>query len=187
MKQLYMSAILIFIIVATLLLLPIFKEHDLHSVFIAIFTSAAFGLLIELSNLFRDYFRLGYLCGKYNRIKFYNRNKNVSGIGYNDETTQYEDQNVQKEIILKYKGQGEYQGYAFYPRGKKIFALTINQNNIFSGNGTYQYETKNNDSVTPDLGIFEFIVDRDKQRIYIEHENKLPSGNAKGIEIWERK
>lgn len=186
MKRYFYTLILLGIIATSLLLLPCFKENDLHEVFIAIFTSAAFGLLIEISNLLRDYFHLGYLSGTYKRVKFFNRNNNESGIGLNDETEAYKTQKIKEEITLIYKGQGEYTGFAFYPRGKKHFTLTLNSNNILSGSGIYQYETKNEDSITPDIGVFEFTIDRDKRNIYISHENRLPSGNARGIEIWSK-
>ncbi|MGB3948859.1 MAG: hypothetical protein WBM13_12810 [Bacteroidia bacterium] len=170
----------------SLILLPCFKQKDLHEVFIAIFTSAAFGLLIEISILSRDYFHLGYLAGTYKRIKFYNRNGQTSGIGYDDGTDEYKRQEINNEIKLVYKGQGEYKGFAFYPRGKKHFTLTLNPNNILSGSGIYQYESKDPDKITPDIGIFEFTVDMDKKSIYIEHKNRLPSGNAMGMEIWSK-
>jgi hypothetical protein len=186
MKRYYFAIILVIILLGSLALLPLFEQKDLHEVFIAIFTSAAFGLLIEISVLLRDKFHLGYLSGTYRRLKFYNRNDKTTDSGYNDETTDYKQQNINEIIELSYHGQGEYRGVAHYPRGEKKFTLNINPNNILSGSGIYQYTTKEKDNITPDIGLFSFIVDMDRRTIYIEHENKLPSGNARGIEVWRR-
>ncbi|MFN3406025.1 MAG: hypothetical protein ACK40G_18160 [Cytophagaceae bacterium] len=163
------------------------NNKDIQNVAIAIFSSGLFALFIETGNYLYDINQFGYLRGKWIRNKFFHRNGKTTEIGYDDLTERYNQNNINPNISLEYKGDGQYHGNAFYEEGTKTFILLLNKNNALSGNGTYQCQVTNSQKSLPDIGQFEFIVDVNKNIIYISHENKLPNGTSRGTEIWRKK
>lgn len=155
-----------------------------HDISLSIISSGLFAIFIELGFVLNDKFKFGYLGGKWERTSFYNRNSNESGHGYNDISDRY--LAIPKQIQLRYQGEGEYTGTATYEEGRLSLHLTINKENVLTGNGSYQYYATNSQAITADLGHYSFMVDKTRKKIYISHQNILPSGTAKGLEIWER-
>lgn len=159
---------------------------ELDNLMFALVSSGLFAILVEIGFLLNDRKRFSYLQGNWIRAKIKFRNESQSGDGYLDITKRYIDGKIDPNITLSYHGDGEYNGKAEYEEGTKWFTLTIDKNNVLSGKGTYQYEKQKSQQDVPDLGYFEFIIDRNKKGIYISHENRLPSGTAKGIEVWKK-
>jgi hypothetical protein len=162
------------------------NNKDIQNIALAIFSSGIFAFLIEIGNYLYDKNQYGYLRDKWIRKKFFHRNGKTTEIGYDDLTERYIQNNINPNIQLDYKGDGEYHGNVFYEEGTASFVLLLNKNNVLSGNGTYQYEVTISQKNLPDIGHFEFIVDVNKNVIYISHENKLPNGTSRGTEIWMR-
>jgi hypothetical protein len=149
----------------------------------SIASSGLFALLIEVGFWLNDRIRFGYLQGRWERIAFYNRNLNESGLGYDDISQRYS--SIPKGIRLTYKGDSEYKGTASYEKGEVSFSLNISKENVLSGAGIYQYHITSQ-SITADIGQYSFVVDKNRKKIYVSHLNILPSGNARGLEIWQR-
>ena len=160
------------------------SESIWRDISISIASSAVFALLIEIGFWLNDKSKFGYLDGNWERISFLNRNLSDSGSGYDDISDRY--LKIPKNIKLIYKGDGEYIGIASYEEGQLSFSLIVNKENPLSGNGTYQYDTTKSQSITADIGQYSFLVDKTRKKIYISHQNILPSGNARGLEIWAR-
>ena len=156
-----------------------------NNISLALFVSGLFAFLIELGNYFFDRRRFSYLIGPWKRTHFFNRNEQNTGTGYRDESEHYNSR-VHPIVNLTYHEDGEYHGKVTYAKGEVEFIIYINKNNPLSGSGTYQYTMPKTQQEIADLGYYDFIVDISKSKIYISHQNKLPSGNAKGIEIWQR-
>jgi hypothetical protein len=156
-----------------------------NNISLALFASGLFAFFIELGNYFSDRRRFSYLKGPWQRTHFFNRNGQTTDIGYTDESEAYKSR-VDSKINLTYHEDGEYHGKITYDEGEAEFIIHLNKNNPLSGSGTYQYTKTKSQQKTADLGYFDFIVDISKNKIHISHENKLPSGNAKGTEIWQR-
>lgn len=160
------------------------QNSDKRDIFMSIGSSGIFALLVEIGFWLNDRSKFGYLKDDWERVAIYNRNSNESGVGYDDISDRYS--NVPRDIRLTYHGDGEYTGTATYEGGKLNFSLNMSKEKNLSGNGTYQYEMTKENSITSDIGHYSFIVDQNRKKIYISHENILPSGNAKGLEVWQR-
>lgn len=158
-----------------------------QNIALAIFSSGVFAILIEIGFFLNDIYRFSFLDGKWVRYKFYNKNGKTTDNGYDDLTDRYNQNGINPEIEMKYKGDGEYHGKAFYEEGTTAFIIILNKNNVLSASGTYQYEFTKSQKSLPDMGHFELIIDVNKRCIYISHKNKLPNGTAEGTEIWTRK
>lgn len=171
------------------LILPILCIHennDLKNVFIGLFASFLTVLLIEIVKATYNRTMLSKLKGLYKRIKITYVSDQVHPHGgvYNDLTEKYNGLGVKSEINLKYNGDGEYIGTAFYEGGEVEFTINLNKLNPQTGTGIYQYKNK----TEPDLGIYDIQIDKNgSNRIYVKYSNVIPSGNAKGYEIWEKK
>jgi hypothetical protein len=190
MKRTTYILILIVVILASLLwFLSLCKCNvDTKNVALAMFSSGLFAFLIEIGFWLNDIKRFSFLEGKWVRKKFFNRNGKTSDVGYDDLTDRYENvSKIDPNIEMKYKGDGEYHGKVFYEEGTVNFIIILNKNNILSGSGTYQYEITKSQTTLPDIGHFELIIDNNKKSIYISHENKLPNGTSKGVEVWTKK
>jgi len=155
-----------------------------ENIALSIFSSSVFALLVEIGLLLHDLYRFSFLSGKWVRKKFFNRNEKTSGNGYDNLDKRYAPNKIDPNIILEYKGDGEYHGTATYEEGKKTFIILIDKNNILAASGIYQYTESQNE--LPDIGRFDIIIDVDKKSMYVTHKNILPNGNARGIEVWKR-
>ena len=186
MKREYYILILILVSILGACLPYIFGEFKFtNDLSLALLSSGLFALLIEISLYVNDVWKYSFLEGKWVREKFLNRNDKTSDSNYDDYTdNRYK--NINPEIILKYNGDGEYSGIVHYELGRVDFVLSIRKNNLLNAFGTYQYIGIVNSQGLPDVGIFDAIIDQNKKRIYISHENKLPSGLARGTEIWKK-
>lgn len=159
---------------------------DTKNIFYNIFSSATVVFLIELIVFIRDWIKYSFLSGIYKRLKIFNENsKKEIDSKYDDMTPIYVEHNVDTNITLHYIGDGKYNGYAYYDKGDKgktKIILNLDMANPMTGTGAYQYLDKEN----IDIGVLSFQVDISKKRLYVFHSNLLPSGLAKGYEIWER-
>ena len=180
--------ILIFAIltlISIIAILTIHENSDWKNIFIGLVASFFAILLIEIVNAIYDWKKISKLKGTYERIKITNISgqKQPDGGIYNDLTEEYNANAVNSKIDLKYKGEGEYFGTAFYEKGEVEFTINLNKLNPQIGAGTYQYSNR----VEPDLGIYDIQIDKNNtNRIYVKYLNVIPSGNASGYEIWER-
>ena len=186
MKRTNYILILSFFSIGTFLLFIITCNRTFENIALSIFTSSIFALLVETGTLFHDLYRFSFLSGKWIRKDFFNRNGEKSGIGYDNLGARYSPEKVDPNIILNYKGDGEYHGTAFYENGRKTFIILIDKNNTLSASGIYQYDSTKSQNELPDIGRFDIIIDVDKKSMYVTHENILPNGNARGIEVWKR-
>lgn len=161
------------------------NNSTLNNVSLAIFSSALFAFFIEFGFFLSDRRRFSFLKGEWARTLFYNRNGKTSDVGYDDFSVEYKSR-VDSKITLTYHEDGEYHGKITYDEGTAEFIIFLNKSNPLSGSGTYQYTSKKSQQKTADIGYYDFIIDIDKNKIHISHENKLPSGTARGTEIWQR-
>jgi hypothetical protein len=186
MKRTMYILILLAISLGSLIVWKLFYcNPTANNISLALFASGLFAFLIELGNYFYDLHRFSYLKGRWERTHFFNRNEQTSDIGYSDESEKYKSK-VDAIVNLTYHEDGEYHGKIAYEKGEVEFIIHLNKNNPLSGSGIYQYTKTQNQHATADLGYYDFIVDINKNKIHISHENKLPSGNSKGTEIWQR-
>lgn len=180
----YMAILFLFSIFGSFFITVSSAGSVCRDISISIASSSVFALLIEIGFWLNDRIKFGYLIGKWQRVGFFNRNMNESGLGYDDVSQRYS--SIPKDIVLIYKEEGEYVGNATYEGGEVSFSLTIHKEKNRSGSGTYQYDKIRDQSITADIGHYSFLVDKNRNTIYISHQNVLPSGNAKGLEIWQR-
>ncbi|MBL7888806.1 MAG: hypothetical protein JNL24_04605 [Bacteroidia bacterium] len=186
MKRTTYILILLAISLISLIVWRLFYSNPaISNITLALFSSGLFAFFIEFGFHIADRRRFSYMKGKWERTHFFNRNGQSYDNGYKDESTEYSSR-VIKEISLTYHEDGEYHGKVFYDEGPAEFIIYLNKSNPLSGSGTYQYLETKSQKKTADIGYFDFIVDLSKNKIHISHENKLPSGTAKGTEIWQR-
>jgi hypothetical protein len=187
MKLSFWIRLLLFGIVVVLFLVLILQKclninEDWKNVLIGFFTSSLVVLMIELVNWIYGKNKLSKLTGKYSRVKITQEDLSItSGISYKDMTEEYKDVNI--SINLKYRGEGEYTGSAYYKGGKVKFIINLDKANPNIGKGVYQYIK----SEHPDFGTYDIKIDSDDSNvIYVSYSNIIPSGRARGYEIWER-
>lgn len=169
------------ILFAVIIFQPCVKLSDsVENVFIGMFTSSFVVLIIELINLLHDRANLSKLEGNYTRTTITNWN---SKLNIHEDIS---DQHPNKDINLKYKGEGEYEGTVTYGQDEVNITINLDKVNSKLGKGIYQYIHK------IDLGIYEIRIDRnDANRIYISYRNVISSnpevsGLARGYEIWKK-
>lgn len=163
-------------------------DNDWKSILIGIASSSLVVLVIETVASVKDYYRLANLSRSYKRVKITNTldNRHPNGI-YEDLTQRYIDKGVSSEITMVYKGEGEYEGEAFYEEGKVKFTICLDKTNPKIGVGAYQFLEKSNGYEIPDLGTYTIQVDtKNTDKIYIYFSNIIPNGLAKGYEIWTK-
>jgi hypothetical protein len=141
-------------------------------------------IIIEYRDYRRDIHQLGYLKGKYKREARYNENRDKTV----DTKWALVESKDDPNIELIYKGKGEYE----IPRinyDVQWFAkasIFLGQSNRKYGEGTYHYSVKA-DSIPVDFGTYQLFVDEfDNRRLYLFHQNYLPSGLSKGYEVFVR-
>jgi hypothetical protein len=163
-------------------------DSDWKSILFGVASSSFVVFVIETISSIKDYYRLAILHQTYTRTKITNTldNRHPNGI-YEDITKRYLDNNVDMNISLTYKGDGEYVGEAFYEEGKVAITICLDKTNPKTGNGTYQYLEKKPGYEMPDLGTYTIQVDDNgSDRIFIYYSNIVPNGLAKGYEIWAK-
>jgi hypothetical protein len=159
----------------------------LKEILIGIISAVLLLLFIEIRDLIIDRIRYGILKGKYKRVEIYNVNHKAT------ENTKYESlqmrySNVNSIIGLKYLGEREYCFEADYEEGSIKAIIHINQTDNKQGIGHYQYVKKEPNKIMPDLGTFHLQVDTlNANKLYIFHNNLIPSGLAEGYEVWVKK
>ena len=158
------------------------------NIFIGALTSSFVVLFIETIALIRDSRKFWYLRGTFKRIEIYNKLAQRKDDKIYEEITQrYIDKKVNSIIKIKSRGDGQFEGTADYEEGKVKFDIVLDKVNPSYGLGTYQYISKKEKYILPDLGKYETIRDKVNQdRIFLHYNNILPSGLAEGYEIWER-
>ncbi|MBS1773866.1 MAG: hypothetical protein JST82_13485 [Bacteroidetes bacterium] len=166
------------------------SHSRLDGLLLGVLSSVFLLLFIEIINWYRDKRLYGFIKGKYKRISIYQTNENDAR-GNND--TIYSEleyyKSIDWDIHLKYHYNGIYTGTAEYynhsssDNKKTLVSITLNLNtaNRMIGEGSYKYISKN------DFGIYSFHVDNDNHnRIILTYKNTIPSGLARGYEIWEK-
>jgi hypothetical protein len=167
---------LLSIIIGLTTCLPSLKNISLN-----VFGSAFVVLLIEIVSLWRDWSKYHFLAGNYVRTEITREKDNSIGdTKYADMTPYYKEKDVDSKVKIKYIADGKYSANVYYLGSEAIVTLTLDQSNPLIGTGTYQYLK------VLDLGSYEFQVDKDKKKIYLFYSNLLPSGTARGYEVWER-
>lgn len=185
-----MKAKSIIIIVSLVIAAMIFLRYafvttgDAKNLCLNIFSSSFVVLLIEVIALIRDVLKYSFLKGTYRRTGIFGEDlKKTSDTKYVSMNETYLTHKVSPTVTLKYLGDGKYRGTAYYDEGETKITLNLDLDNRMTGKGTYQYVNKS----YPDLGIYEFQVDElCRKTIYIRYSNFLPSGLARGYEIWKK-
>ena len=139
-------------------------DPDWKGILLGITSSSLVVFFIETIISVKEFFRLGFLSKTYKRSKITNtlaiRDSNGK---YEDLTQSYIDKGVNPEISLKYKGEGEYEGDAFYEQGKVKFTICLDKTNPKIGIGSYQYVEKEKGFEIPDLGTYSIQVDNNNK------------------------
>lgn len=155
-----------------------------ENILLGIGSSLILLILIEVRDLNRDKKQYGYLAGKYKREERYNEDKTkIIDSKWKLVTT-----NDNPNLELIYKGSREYYIPQIHYDEHWIATATIflDATNTNRGSGIYQY-TKKADSIKVDFGEYNFFVDViDNRRLYVFHQNYLPSGLSVGYEVWVR-
>lgn len=162
----------------------------LSTLFLGTIASTVTIIILEVIDWFYDLAEFSYLKGKFRRIKIENGlDKRDEGTDrkYKDITDDYA--NVPSEIVMKYNGNGQYNGNLDYKEGHVEFIINLNKENKYLGHGIYFYLSKHKEfeQSMPDQGRYEIIVEKSKPiRIYVYYNNLIPSNLAYGYEIWEK-
>jgi hypothetical protein len=137
-------------------------------------------ILIELNNKRRDRADYGYLEGKYKREIRGNEQPNPDARWRPVITA--DDPNIE----MKYKGNRKYEipSINYDEKWYAKASIFLDATNRKYGSGVYQYHIKS-ETLLEDFGKFELFVDElDNKKIYIFHQNYLPSGRSAGYEIF---
>lgn len=185
-----------------------------ENILLGLLSSAYLLMFVEIINWIIDKNKFGFLNGKYkktlitqvnqdglrsNAIQDANDRELKEKVKYISDTCYhrldyYECNKVEYRTILEYQYHGIYKGYVEYFDHKngdwknnsfvKVRAkitISLNLANKMTGTGSYKYSNQD------DFGKYEIYVDdENNSRIIVNYENTLPSGLAKGYEIWER-
>jgi|GEM_PF-6611938 len=139
-------------------------------------------ILIETKAKKRDQSDFGYLAGKYKRHIRGNEQPDPNARW--KEVKNADDPNIE----LIYKGNRTYEIPSINYDDKWYARATIfiDATNKKYGSGVYQYHILS-DTIPEDFGKFELFVDElNDKKIYIFHQNYLPSGRSNGYEIFIR-
>lgn len=158
----------------------------LKDVLIGIISAVLLLLFIEIRDAIKDKKNYGYLAGEYKRMDIFNADPTAtSDTKYSSMSLRYA--NVNPQIKFNYKGNRKYEFEADYEEGRKKAVIHLDQINPTEGNGVYQYSSKKGNHTLPDMGYFKLQVDTiNPKRLYVYHNNLIPSGLAQGYEIWEK-
>ncbi len=154
----------------------------IKDVLVGIISALLLLMAMELRDFLRDRSQYGYLDGKYKREARYNENKDKTV----DTKWVIVDTRDCPDITMVYKGNREYKIPTIHYDEQWIATATIflDATNKKSGSGIYQY-IKKSDSFKTDFGTYQLFVDElDERRLYIFHQNYLPSGLSVGYEIF---
>ncbi len=147
---------------------------------IGIVSSFLLLVFIEFREIVNDKLTYGYLAGRYRRESFHNINKDAKVDTKYKEVIPY---NAVPELTMNYKGFREYEiPQLHYEEGIVKATIFLDKTNKYQGIGNYQY-TKT--TLEVDIGTYTLHVNElDKKRLYIFHQNILPSGLSVGYEVW---
>lgn len=163
----------------------IFFYDDPLGILSSILASGCFALIIEwafLCNEMIENNKLAYLKGEYKRTEITNARDQRNDEGIYDSIMEGYMQ-VNPIITMSHKEGGKYSGVANYAEGEIEFIINLDKTNPLTGSGVYQYTKKDR----PDIGKYTVQVDvNNSGKIYIYYENIIPSGLARGYEIWEK-
>jgi len=156
----------------------------IKDILIGIFSAVLLLLFIEIRDLIKDNQKFGTLSGTYKRLDILNADLSVtSDTKYKSMNERYAD--VNSIIQLKYKGDRKYEFEAEYEEGSKKAIIHLDATNPTEGKGVYQYLSKKPGYRLPDIGYFQLQVDTlNPNKLYLYHNNLVPSGLAQGLEIW---
>jgi hypothetical protein len=187
-KLLILIGLVVLCILSLVCLLLLTKSTILNSLFSGIFSSSFVVLIIEITQLYIDWTEYSFLRGPYERIKIENKlDERKNDRIYEDLTKKYADLGIDTAIRLNYMGENKYEGKIEYEEGSAEFYLNLDKVNPYSGVGTYQYKQKKQDYKMPDMGTFRIQFDTvSKNRLFVFHNNLVPSGIAAGYEIWQK-
>ena len=159
----------------------IFKD-----VLIGIISAVLLLLFIEVRDSIKDKKIYGFLAGEYKRMDIFNADLTAtSDTKYSSLNLRYA--NINPQIKFNYKGNRKYEFEAEYEEGRKKAVIHLDQINPTEGNGVYQYSSKKGKYTLPDMGNFKLQVDSiNPKRLYVYHNNLIPSGLAQGYEFWEK-
>lgn len=148
--------------------------------FIGIVSSFFLLVLIEFKEIMEDKSTYGYLAGKYKRESFSNINKDAK---VNTKYKEVKPYNALPDLVMNYKGLREYEiPELHYEEGTVKATIFLDKTNKYQGLGNYQY-TKTTQVV--DIGTYMVHVNElDQKRLYVFHQNVLPSGLSVGYEVW---
>lgn len=158
----------------------------LKDILVGIISALLLLLFIDIRESIKDKNIYGQLTGEYKRIDIFNADPTaVSDTKYSSMNLRYA--NVDSKIQFNYKGNRKYEFEADYEEGRKKAIIYLDQINPTEGSGVYQYSSKKNNYTLPDMGYFKLQVDTiNPNRLYVYHNNLIPSGLAQGYEIWEK-
>ena len=147
---------------------------------IGIVSSFLLLVFIEFREMVDDRLTYGYLSGKYKRESFHNINKDATVDTKYKEVIPY---NAAPDLTMNYKGLREYEiPEVHYEEGTVKATIFLDKTNKYQGLGNYQY-TKTTQAV--DIGTYTLHVNElDQKRLYVFHQNILPSGLSVGYEVW---
>jgi hypothetical protein len=155
-------------------------------ILVGIFSAILLLLFIEIRDLIKDNQKFGTLAGSYKRLDILNADMTAtSDTKYKSMRDRYA--GVNSVIKFKYRGDRKYEFEAEYEEGRKKAIIHLDATNPTEGKGVYQYITKKPGYKLPDIGYFQLQVDTvNPDKLYLYHNNLVPSGLAQGLEIWEK-
>lgn len=178
------------LLISLLVQLLLCATNLLDNVFIGIITSSFVVLMIEGVTCIHNRKKYRYLQGNYERTKIEDgqTQRTSEDRVYEDMTETYKKEKVEPEIRLNYDGGSQYSGEINYQEGKAKFVFNLDPINPLVGVGCYQYIEKKEGFKMPDMGSYKIQVDSiSKGKLFVFHENLLPSGVEYGYEIWEKR
>lgn len=158
----------------------------LNSLIIGIISALILALLLEDREKRKDKKIYGYLEGKYKRLARYHKNEDVS-VKSRWKLKNDWDKDI-AEIELVYKGNREYEipQIHYDEQWHAKASLVLDPSNRRVGTGVYHYDRKS-DSLSADFGTYQLFVDAlNQNKIYLFHQNYVPSGLSEGYEVFER-
>jgi hypothetical protein len=180
-KNLRIYSVLLLITVS---LLVIWSNEDSlwRETLIGLFSALILLICIEIRDFVYDRRDFGYLAGKYKRVSFSNVNKRAEVDTKYQEVANY----THSQMELVYKGQGEYEiPDIAYEEGRVRATIFLDKVNKHFGAGTYQYKKFTTATLRVDIGTYTLYVNQlDRKRLYLFHQNILPSGLSHGYEEW---
>ena len=139
-NKIILVSLLLISVVCTLLAYCIDKRGLLRDVLLGVTASATVIFLYEIVTMVHDFTKFSYLRGRYRRAKILNgldERDPATSTRYGDMTESYGD--VNSEVHMSYKGNGNYTGKLEYEEGHVEFRLALHKDNRLTGEGVYFY------------------------------------------------